>query len=443
MTSGNSPGEPLCLDNAEAWTKLRRYCGGFLFHDRPIARRCDDSVMIVANVGEQEAPQPVRRSRGLVPLPVLLPTATTLPTPLVATGADLKNVSAVAVDRHVFLTQHIGDLSNFNTRQEQAHVIADFEQLFGVKPAAVVCDLHPDYASSRYARSRAAREELPLFEVQHHHAHLAGCLAENNHLGPAIGLAFDGTGYGTDGCIWGGEILLADLGGFRRLYQLEYLPLPGGDAATHHPGRIALAYLRTLLPEVKAAPLLPRLTGWELHILETMLAQGLNTPLTSSMGRLFDAVSGLLGLCERVTYEGQAAIALEAAALTSDFSGPGYDFSLRDGQIRLATLFSQLVTDRQRGVPIPDIARRFHQTVAQMALTSALAARSETDGVNHVALSGGVWQNRLLLELATPLLRQAGFEVMLNHAVPANDGGLAYGQIAVAATQLAERYKNI
>jgi hydrogenase maturation protein HypF len=383
--------------------------------------------------------QPVRRSRGLAPLPVLLPAALTLPTPLVAAGADLKNVSAVAVDRQVFLTQHIGDLSNFKTREEQAQVIADFEQLFGVQPVAVVCDLHPDYASSRYARSRAAKEGLPLFEVQHHHAHIAGCMAENNHLGPAIGLAFDGTGYGPDGCTWGGEILLADLAGFRRLYHLQYLPLPGGDAATRRPERITLAYLQTLLPKVEAASLLPDLTEREMYLLETMLAQGLNTPLTSSMGRLFDAVSGLLGLCRRVTYEGQAAIALEAAALASDFSGPGYDFSLRDGQIMLAPLFSQLTSDRWKGIPIPDIARRFHQTVAQMALTGALAARSEADGVNHVALSGGVWQNRLLLELAIPLLRQAGFEVLLHHAVPANDGGLAYGQIAVAAAQLAQK----
>jgi hydrogenase maturation protein HypF len=303
----------------------------------------------------------------------------------------------------------------------------------------VVCDMHPDYVSSRYARSRAAKEGLPLFEVQHHHAHIAGCLAENNHLDPVIGLAFDGTGYGPDGCIWGGEILLADLSGFQRLYHLEYLPLPGGDAAIHHPDRIALAYLRTLLPDIEAASLLPGLTGGELHMLETMLAHGLNTPLTSSMGRLFDAVSALLGLCHKVTYEGQAAIALEAAALSSDFIGPGYDFCLRDGQIRLATLFNQLVADQQSGLPISDIARRFHQTVAQIALTTALAARSQSDGVIHVALSGGVWQNRLLLEMTTPLLRQAGFKLLLHHAVPANDGGLAYGQVAVAAAQLAEK----
>ncbi len=443
MTSGNRSGEPLCIDNAEAWSKLRPYADGFLLHNRPIARRCDDSVMFVPDLGDQTVVQPVRRSRGLAPMPVLLPAALSLNTPLVAAGADLKNVSALAVDRHVFLTQHIGDLSNFQAREEQTSVLTDLERLFRIKPQAVVCDLHPDYASSRYARRRAAEEGLPLIEVQHHHAHIAGCLAENNHLGVAIGLSFDGTGYGTDGCIWGGEVLLADLKGFQRLFHLEYLPLPGGDAAIRHPNRIALAYLRTLLPELNPASLLPGLTKTDLNILETMLARGLNTPLTSSMGRLFDAASALVDLCDEATFEGQAAIALEAAALDSDFNGPGYDFVVIDGQIRLAALFSQLVADRQSRVPVPDIARRFHQTVAQMAVAAALSARTLTNGlntpVNHIALSGGVWQNRLLLEMTVPLLHQAGFEVLLHHAVPTNDGGLAYGQAAVAAAQLATR----
>jgi hydrogenase maturation protein HypF len=377
----------------------------------------------------------------LAPLPVLLSAAISLTTPLVAAGADLKNVSALAVDRHVFLTQHIGDLSNFNAREEQTRVLADLECLFRIKPQAVVCDLHPDYASSRYARRRADEEKLPLIEVQHHHAHIAGCLAENNHLGPVIGLSFDGTGYGTDGCIWGGEILLADLKGFQRLFHLEYLPLPGGDAAIRHPNRIALAYLRALLPHLDAASLLPGLTKTEVSILETMLAHGLNTPLTSSMGRLFDAVSALIGLCDEATFEGQAAIALEAAALDSDYNGPGYKFSIIDDQIKLASLFAQLVADRQSDVPVPDIARRFHCTVAEMAAVTAVSARTHLNGVNapvdQVALSGGVWQNRLLLEMTVPLLRREGFEVLLHRAVPANDGGLAFGQVAVAAAQLA------
>jgi hydrogenase maturation protein HypF len=399
--------------------------------------------MAIVKLSDQTAIQPVRRSRGLVPLPVLLPAAIGLESPLIAAGADLKNVSAVAVERHVFLTQHIGDLTHFQTREEQARTIADFERLFRIRPQAVVCDLHPDYASSRYARQRAAQEELPLIEVQHHHAHIAGCLAENDQPGPAIGLSFDGTGYGSDGCIWGGEVLLTDLRDFQRLYHLEYLPLPGGDAATRQPDRIALAYLRTLLPQLDPRPLLPGLAEPQVQILETMLDRRLNTPLTSSMGRLFDAVSALLGLCHEVSYEGQAAIALEAAALGSDFSGPGYDFSLAGGQIKLGALFSQLIEDRQNGLPSADIARRFHRTIAQMAVMTANAARLQTGGVkppvNKAALSGGVWQNRLLLEMTVPLLRQAGFEVLLHHATPANDGGIAYGQVAVAAARMAEK----
>ena len=444
MTSGNHSGEPLCIDNNEAWNKLQAYCDGFLIHDRPIARRCDDSVIAVAKLNNESVIQPVRRSRGLVPLPVLLPSAIGLEKPLIAAGADLKNVSAVAVERHVFLTQHIGDLTHFQTREEQARTIADFERLFRVTPQAVVCDLHPDYASSRYARQRAAQEELPLIEVQHHHAHIAGCLAENSQLGPVIGLSFDGTGYGSDGCIWGGEVLLADLCDFQRLYHLEYLPLPGGDAAARQPDRIALAYLRTLLPKLDPGPLLPGLAEREMQILETMLDRRLNSPLTSSMGRLFDAVSALLGLCHEVTYEGQAAIALEAVALNSDFNGPGYEFNLAGDQIKLASLFSQLIEDRRNGLPSADIARRFHRTIAQMAVMTAGVACLQTGGVkppvNKVALSGGVWQNRLLLEMTVPLLRQAGFEALLHHATPANDGGIAYGQAAVAAARLAEKF---
>jgi hydrogenase maturation protein HypF len=440
MTSGNRRGEPLCIDNDDAREGLSSYCDGFLFHNRPIARRCDDSVMFIAQFNDQPVVQPIRRSRGLAPLPVLLPKPITLQTALVAAGSDLKNVPAVAVERQVFLTQHVGDLEKFRAREEHARAIADFEQFFRIQPQAIVCDLHPYYASTRYARQRAEEEGLPLLEVQHHHAHIAACLAENDHTGPAIGLSFDGTGYGADGRIWGSEVLLADLRDFQRMYHLEYLPLPGGDAAIRRPYRIALAYLRTLLPEVDVRPLFPEVPDWELSTLEAMLAQKLNTPLTSSMGRLFDSVSALLGLCWEATHEAQAAIALEDAALNSEFTGPGYEFELIGGQIRLTSLFAQLVADRQNGVAVPDIARRFHQTIGEISVAAAEAVRAHTDNngqpINQVALSGGVWQNRLLLEMAAPMLRQAGFEVLLHHTVPANDGGLAYGQVAVAAARL-------
>jgi hydrogenase maturation protein HypF len=437
MTSGNWPGEPLCTSNEDAWLQLRPMCDGFLLHNRPIAARCDDSVSFVADVNAEDVVQPVRRSRGFVPVPVLLPASLMLAHPLVAVGADLKNVSAVAAERAVFMTQHIGDLEKLAIRMEQAQAIADFEQLFNIRPQAIVCDLHPDYASSHYAQERAKKDGLPLIEVQHHHAHIAGCLAENDRSGPAIGLAFDGTGYGTDGRIWGGEILLADLADFERQYHLEYLPLPGGEAAIIRPYRAAIAYLLTLCPHVNVPSLFPHIPLPEFKIIETMLAQNLNTPLTSSMGRLFDVVSAMLGLCNKATYEAQAAIALEAAAWQSSANGRYY-FSLEEGQIRLGRLLFQISADRLRGAPVSNIARRFHNTVAAMAVFVAERVRSERNQVLPVALSGGVWQNRLLLEMTVKQLRQANFEVLLHRQVPANDGGLAYGQTAVAAARLKE-----
>jgi hydrogenase maturation protein HypF len=435
MTSGNRRGEPLCMDNVEAEEQLQELCDGFLLHNRPIARRCDDSVVSVANVAGATAVQLLRRSRGYVPLPVLLPEAAALAHPIMAAGADLKNVAAVAVERQVFLTQHTGNLDSPNTRREQAQAIADFECLFNIRPAALVCDMHPGYASSRYAYERAQREGLPLIEVQHHHAHIAGCLAENGYTNTAVGLAFDGTGYGTDGRIWGGEVLLADLQGFERIFHLEYLPLPGGDAAIKRPYRTAIAYLLTLCPHVDVTALFPDIPLPEMEMIEAMVSQGLNTPLTSSMGRLFDAVSAMLGLCHRATFEAQAAIALEAAALKGKANGRYY-FALEDGQIQLSRLLHQIAADRIQGSSVNAIARRFHNTVAGMAVTAAKAACTQADKPLPVALSGGVWQNRLLLEITVAQLREAEFEVFLHRQVPANDGGLAYGQTAVAAAQL-------
>ncbi|MFZ0546900.1 MAG: carbamoyltransferase HypF [Candidatus Promineifilaceae bacterium] len=437
MTSANWPGEPLCTDNEEAWWQLRPMCDAFLFHNRPIAHRCDDSVVFVANLTESPSVQPVRRSRGYVPVPVMLPSSIALKEPLAAAGADLKNVSAVANEQQVFLTQHIGDLEKFKVRSEHTKAIATFEDLFHIHPQTIVCDLHPNYVSSRYAKERAFKEGLRLVEVQHHHAHIAGCLAENEHTGSAIGLAFDGTGYGSDGQIWGGEFLLADLANYQRPYHLEYLPLPGGDAAIRRPYRIAIAYLLTLCPHINVSALFPYVPDNEIGVIETMLEQELNTPLTSSMGRLFDAVSAMLGLCDMTTHEAQAAMALETAAWQSEVGGRYY-FCLQDGQIRLDRLLGQIAADRLRGAPTNNIARRFHNTIAMMAVSVAETISQEVGKSLPVALSGGVWQNRLLLEITVPMLRQAGFEVLLHRQVPANDGGLAYGQTAVAAARLKE-----
>jgi len=439
MTSGNPVGEPLCVGNPEAVTRLGSFTDAYLIHDRAIQRRCDDSVMMVADLPGGPVTQPARRSRGLAPLPVLLPNGCELTRELVAAGADLKNVSAVATGRQAFLTQHIGDLAHPAAREEQAHAVADLERLFRIRPRVVACDAHPAYASSRWARDRAREEGLDLVEVQHHHAHIAGCLAENGYTGRAIGLSFDGTGYGTDGHIWGGEVLWAGLGGFERCAHLEYLPLPGGDAAIRHPERIALAYLMHLLPNVDPARLLPRMPEAERRLVSAMVDTSLNTAFTSSMGRLFDAASALLGLCSEATHEAQAAIALEAAALRGRADGAAYDLECGSPEIRVGPLLQGVLADLEAEVPVPDIARRFHQSVARLCVSAARWVRAgRGEGAEHVALSGGVWQNRLLLETAAQELAQAGFEVLVHQAVPANDGGLAFGQVAVAAARAAD-----
>ncbi len=461
MTSGNRRGEPLCIDNAAAGEQLSGLVDGFLLHNRPIVRRCDDSVVFVLRLPESGEPgrnhhqngasppdpviQPVRRSRGFAPLPVLLPAPMAIDIPLVATGSDLKNVAAVGHGRQVFLTTYIGDLESPAVRKEHQHTISEFERLFHVRPQAIACDLHPDYVSSRYARRRAQEEGLALIEVQHHHAHIAGCLAENGFTSRAVGLAFDGTGYGPDGTIWGGEVLLANLEDYSRLYHLETLPLPGGDAAVRRPYRTALAYLHTLCPMIDRPALFPSVPEAEMQVLETMITQKVNTPLTSSMGRLFDAVSALLGLCLEASFEAQAAIVLEHMARKSN-AGHCYPFAIAGAEIQVGQLLASIAAERLQGRPVADMARGFHHTIAEIAVAVAVEIRdaghwspakdpAAVAGSWPVALSGGVWQNRLLLELTVPRLRQAGFTVVLHRQVPANDGGLAYGQAAVAAAR--------
>lgn len=422
MTSGNQKGAPLWVEEQEIDLDV----DGAVGHDRPIANRCDDSVVIVTPDGVAQA---VRRSRGYAPLPILLPQRITQP--VLATGADLKNVSALAVDDLAFLTPHIGTLDHPATRQFQQETVATFARLFHIAPKVVVCDAHPNYASSRFAKKYATEHALPLIEVQHHHAHIAACMADNGRQERVIGLAFDGTGYGSDGHIWGGEVLLADCAAFERPFHLQYLPLPGGDAATKQPARIAYSYLRTLL--VDEPPTLLGLAQSERMLLDKMLNKQINTPLTSSMGRLFDAVAGLLGVCESVTFEAEAAIALEWLAGQSCAAGH-YQFALQNGQILLAGLFRDVVAELLWGVDSADIAHRFHRTIAEIALQTSCAVRAQS-GVSTVALSGGVWQNQLLLTMTLPLLREHEFEVLQHQHVPPNDGGLALGQVAIATAK--------
>ncbi len=431
MTSANLSDEPIAYRNQESRTRLSPLADAFLLHDRPIHIRCDDSVATVV----EDAPYLLRRSRGYAPLPVRLPAAGPS---ILAVGGELKNVFCLTRDDRAFLGHHIGDLDYLETFGAFTEGMAHLQRLFRVEPAAVACDLHPDYQGSRHAREVARQAGLPLIEVQHHHAHVAACLADNG-CAPgtrAIGVALDGTGYGPDGTIWGGEFLVAGYDGYRRAAHLRSCPLPGGDAAARHPWRVALAWLREAgldwtddLPAVAAA------TPEERDLLASQLAAGINTPRTTSMGRLFDAVAAVAGLAPHITYEAQAACELEAAV---DAGEPGaYAYAVGDdGVIDPAPLLAELVADRRAGRPVGVMAARFHRGTA--AMVADVCGRLRDDhGLSTVALGGGVWQNTTLLAHTCARLRDAGFTVLLHRRVPASDGGLALGQAAIAAAWLA------
>ncbi len=438
LTSGNLSEEPICTDNVEARTRLADLADAFLMHDRDIYIRADDSVVRVrrqplAGSPESVAPlYPLRRARGYSPFPVRLPWPVA---PLLAAGAELKNTFCLTHDHYAFLSHHIGDLENYETLQSFEAGIAHFEKLFRVQPAALACDLHPNYLATRYAQERARRENLPLFSIQHHHAHLAALMAEHGLDGshPVIGVAFDGTGYGSDGAIWGGEFLIADYAGFKRAAHLQYFPLPGGDAATRRPARAALGLLHALgLEWDEALPTHTELCYEDRTALRSQLQHQINSPLTSSMGRLFDAAAALAGVRQQVNYEAQAAIEFEALA---DPDEAGF-YPFESGkQINPRPAIEALVSDFRAGVTASRISARFHNGVARMVLETCLRL-SDLYDLSEVALSGGVWQNMTLLENTLALLEKAGFTVYLHAQVPTNDGGLALGQAACAASQL-------
>ncbi|GAA1500427.1 carbamoyltransferase HypF [Kitasatospora kazusensis] len=434
MTSGNLSGEPIVTDDAEALDRLAHLADAWLTHDRPIHVPCDDSVVRICD-GD---PLTLRRSRGYAPLPL------TLPVPVraaLAVGGDLKNTFCLGEGSHAWLSAHIGDMDDLATQQAFERAEAQLESVTGVRPGLLAADRHPGYRSGRWAE-RAAGERV-LTRVQHHHAHIASALAEHGLDGTrrVIGVAFDGTGYGDDGAVWGGEILLADYDGYHRFGQLGYVPLPGGDAAVRRPYRMALAHLRAAglgwppgLPCTAACP------PDELRLLEQQLERGLNCVPTSSMGRLFDAVSSLAGVCQQAGYEAQAAIELEAAALAAGpQDGPGYAFALRPGGAGGAELVADpgpvlaaAVADLRDGAGPGQVAARFHIAVAGLVRRSCRLAR-ERYGLDAVALTGGVFANALLSADCAAGLRQDGFTVLRHHRVPPNDGGLALGQLMVAA----------
>lgn len=430
MTSGNLGGEPIAYDDDDAAGRLAPLVDGWLRHDRSISVPCDDSVSRVVDGVEL----PIRRSRGYAPLPVALPVEVPA---LLAVGADLKNTCCVAEGRYAWLSQHIGDMDDLATVEAFRRTERHLRHLTGVQPRAVVADAHPGYRSSSEARRGAAGR--PVRTVQHHHAHVAAVMAEHGLDGheQVIGVAFDGTGYGSDGAVWGGEVLLADYKGFRRFASLAYVPLAGGDAAVHRPYRMALTHLaaagvewRPGLPPVDACP------PAELGVLRHQLDTGFGCVATSSMGRLFDAVSSLAGVRHVADYEAQAAIELEGLARGVD-ADPPYDFALRlaadGGLVADATpVVRAVVADLETEVSRAVIAARFHAGVTSLVRTLVQRAHADT-GLRTVVLSGGVFANALLLSATRRLLHDDGFAVKWPLQLPPNDGGLALGQVLVGA----------
>lgn len=438
MTSGNLSEEPIATDNDEARTRLSSLADAFLMHNRDIHIRCDDSVVRVFAGSNVETLKPaniypIRRSRGYSPFPVKLPFDVPQ---ILAAGSELKNTFCITNKNYAFLSHHIGDMENYETLKSYEKGVEHFERLFRVKPEAIAYDLHPNYLATRYALERAERENIPTIGVQHHHAHIAACMAEHGLDGsrPVIGVSFDGTGYGEDGAIWGGEFLIADYKSYQRAFHLEYFPLPGGDASIKKPARTALALLWSLgiewnerLESVK------EFSETECALLRTQLEKKINTPLTSSMGRLFDAVAALAGVRQRVNYEGQAAIEFES--LADSVEEEIYSFGLNQDQIQVRGVVEALIKDVMAGSPTSKISARFHNGLAE-AVRMVVQKISHDSGIREVALSGGVWQNITLLRRTLSLLQDDGFEVYIHREVPPNDGGLSLGQAMIAASRL-------
>jgi len=427
MTSGNRSDEPIAYENDDAVVRLGQIADLFLVHDRPIHVRCDDSVTRIVEGVEL----PVRRSRGYAPEALRLPFE--VPRPLLAVGGQLKGVFAVGHGRQAILSHHLGDLDHFAAFQAFERDIGLYEEMFEIEPRVLVHDLHPDYVSTGYALRRATDAGLETITVQHHHAHMASCMAENDLNGPIIGVSLDGTGYGTDGQIWGGEFLTGDYATFSRAVHLRYVAMPGGDKAAREPWRMALSHAL----DAGCAPDSVRgIQPKERYTVMQMIQRGVHAPLTSSAGRLFDAVAALAGVRTHNSYEGQAAIELEWLASTTPAGGT-YPFELSD-TVDTRPLIREIVKEVQRGVPAAVIARRFHSTMVAIITAACHHIRNERQ-LDRVALSGGVFLNVLLTRETCTRLRADGFHVYRHRRVPPGDGGLSLGQLAVAAARLADR----
>jgi hydrogenase maturation protein HypF len=428
MTSGNLSEEPIATGNAEARERLEPLADAFLMHNREIETRCDDSVV---RVFEGDL-YPLRRARGFAPTPLMLDWELG---EILATGSELKNTFCLVRGPYAFLSHHIGDMENYETLEAFETGIKHYERLFRISPGLIAFDLHPNYMATRYAVDRAQSEGVESVGVQHHHAHIAACMAEHG-LDPdvsVIGLAFDGTGYGLDGTIWGGEVLVAGYADFERPYYLRPFRMPGGDLAVREPWRLALALLsETDLLEGISLPSLNSIDGQKQTVVLHQIETGVNAPLTSSMGRLFDAVAAIAGVREKVNYEAQAAIELEALVDPSEQGS--YPLALNGAWIDYAPLLGALLGDLSAEVDQGTVAARFHQSLVDVMLEICSRLRDERH-LNRVVLSGGVWQNMVLLKRSIGCLESAGFEVLWHRRVPANDGGLALGQAIIAAAR--------
>ncbi len=429
MTSGNRSEEPIATANHEALVRLAGIADGFLLHDREIVARYDDSVIRIAD----RTPIFLRRARGYAPLPLDLPVST--PRPLVAVGPELKNTFTLAHEGTAYVSQHIGDLENLETLEHWHATFAAYRELFRIEPEVAVRDLHPGYLSTRVAAELGLER---VIAVQHHHAHIAAVLAEHGETGPAIGLAFDGTGLGDDGAVWGGEFLIADLNGYRRFGHLRYAPLPGGDLAARNPWRAALGYA-SLTPGLADAFSLAwkDLDPRELSIATRQIERGLNAPRASSMGRLFDAAAAVIGLRQTASYEGQAAMELEALAGRRPAAEHPCGLAHVDGEwiVDPTPLLAHLGWRRQKGSDPADLAADFHASIAYAADLVVARAIEET-GIHTVVLGGGCWQNARLLESVRWRLHHRPVRVLVPGRLSPNDGAISFGQAAVAAQML-------
>jgi len=429
MTSGNFSDEPIIGDNQEALEKLDKIADFFLLYNREIFNRCDDSIVKIINNDNVF----FRRARGYVPYPITLDFKLK---EVLALGGELKNTISFSKGNYVFTSQYLGDLKNIETLNSFKESIDNLGKIFKTNPQIIACDLHPDYLSTKYAEEMRAKKGIKIVRIQHHYAHIVSCMAENNINDKVIGVAYDGTGYGDDGNIWGGEFLLCDLKKYSRLGHLKYYALPGGDKAVVQPWRMTYSYLYSIYGKRAREFKIDfnqRQDYNKLLIIEKMINRRINSPLTSSCGRLFDAVSSLIGVRDEVSYEGQAAMEMESICASEIEERYGFDIYKKNGEFIIGPdkIFKEIISDLKKGMNKEIIASKFHNTVADFTVNLCGKIRENTN-LSKVALSGGVFQNRYLTERIISLLKRDGFQVYIQRKVPPNDGGISLGQAVVA-----------